>query len=81
LTAVLLAAALAAAPSAGFAQSQADKTGTGGAVAGQELLGVPVVGLAIGAGIAVAVAVAIAVAASDDEGQVSLSTVTVTTTR
>jgi hypothetical protein len=81
LTAVVLAVALAAAPSAGFAQSQVDKTGTGGAVAGQELAGVPVVGLAIGAAIAAAIAVAIATAASDDEGTVSLRTTTTTATR
>lgn len=81
LTAVVLAAALAAAPSAGFAQSQVDKTGTGGVAAGQEVLGVPVTGLVIGGVIAVAIGVAVAAAASDDANTVSLSTVTATSTR
>src|ERR1041384_5650559 len=36
LTAVILAAGLAMAPCASFAQSQSDKTGTGGVAAGQE---------------------------------------------
>lgn len=81
LTAVLLAAALAAAPSAGFAQSQVDKTGAGGVAAGQELMGVPVIGLVVGGVIAVAIGVAVAAAASDDANQVNLSTVTATSTR
>lgn len=81
LTAVVLAAALAVAPSMGFAQSQVDKTGTGGVAAGQELMGVPVMGLVVGGAIAVAIGVAVAAAASDDENSVSLSTVTSTSTR
>jgi len=81
LTAVVLAAALAVAPSVGFAQSQVDKTGTGGVAAGQELLGVPMAGIIVGGAIAVAIGVAIAASASDDENSVSLSTVTSTSTR
>ena len=81
LTAVILAAGLAIAPGASFAQSQVDKTGTGGVAAGQEIAGVPVVGLAVGGAIAVAIGVAVAAAASDEQGQVSLSTVTTTGTR
>jgi hypothetical protein len=81
LTAVVLAVALAAAPSVGFAQSQVDKTGTGGAAAGQEIAGVPVVGLAVGAAIAVAIGVAVAAAASDNASNVSLRTTTTTTGR
>jgi hypothetical protein len=81
LTAVVLAVALAAAPSAGFAQSQVDKTGTGGAAAGQEIAGVPVVGLAVGAAIAVAIGVAVAAASSDDASNVSLRTSTSTINR
>lgn len=81
LTAVLLAAALGAAPSAGFAQSQVDKTGAGGVAAGQELLGVPVAGLAVGGAVAVGIGIAVAAGASDDATSSSLSTVTSTSTR
>ena len=80
LTAVVLAIALAAAPSAGFAQSQGDKTGTGGVAAGDEFMGVPVVGLAVGAAIAVAIGVAVAAATSDDQNAQSVSTRTSTST-
>jgi len=78
-----LIAALIAAPLTGLAQSQSDRTGTGGVshVAGQEGPGIGTTALIAGGVIAVAIGVAVAVSSSDDEPSVSVSTVTSTSTR
>jgi hypothetical protein len=80
---VTLIAALAAAPMTGFAQSQTDRTGTGGVahVAGQEGPGVATTALIAGGVIAAAIGIAVAVSSDDDETSTSVSTVTSTTTR
>lgn len=77
-----LIAALITAPIVGFAQSQSDRTGTGGVThaAGQEQPSVATTALIAGGVIAAAVGIAVAVSSSDDESSVSVSTVTSTTT-
>jgi hypothetical protein len=74
-------AALAISPITGFAQSQTDRTGTGGVThaAGQES-SVATTALIAGGVIAAAIGIAVAVSSSDDENSVSVSTVTSTTT-
>lgn len=78
-----LIAALAAAPLTGLAQSQADRTGTGGVshAAGQEGPGVGTTALIAGGVIAAAIGIAVAVSSSDDENSVAVTTVTSTATR
>lgn len=78
-----LIAALAAAPMTGLAQSQADRTGTGGVThaAGQETPAIATTALIAGGVIAAAIGIAVAVSSDDDENSVSVSTVTSTTTR
>jgi hypothetical protein len=75
-------AVLATAPMVGLAQSQADRTGTGGVAAGQEgSSGLVTTAVIAGAVIAAAVGIAVAVGSNDDNGTQALTTVTSTTTR
>jgi len=83
LRSVILTTALTAATVPGFAQSQADRTGTGGVapVAGQDAGSLATTAIVAGAVIAGAIGIAVAVSSDDDENTPSVATVTSTTTR
>lgn len=80
---VVLAAALTSATVPGLAQSQADRTGTGGVApaAGQEAGSLVTTALVAGAVIAGAIGIAVAVSSDDDEKTPTVATITSTTTR
>lgn len=60
------------------AQSQAEKTGSGGVVAGQDAISLITNPLVIGAAVAAAIGVSLAVATSGDTAVVTVTTATTT---